>query len=156
MSKTYLTDRLRHPWTGFKSRSRKLVRGQHGFTLVELLVVVAILGVLAGIITPTVAHFAGKGKTEAAKTELQEVKTSIGAAIADNNLSQSEVWTPHNASHAPVWDFSNIHIDTAGSIALYPTYLSSEKSQTTSLGIAGYCWNDLGIVTQETSTSTCP
>jgi type IV pilus assembly protein PilA len=57
--------------------------GQKGFTLVELLVVIAILGVIAAVAVPNVGKFIGKGKTEAAETELHNVQTSVMAAMAD-------------------------------------------------------------------------
>lgn len=57
--------------------------GQKGFTLVELLVVIAILGVIAAVAVPNVGKFIGKGKTEAAETEIHNVQTAVMAAMAD-------------------------------------------------------------------------
>ena len=62
-------------------------RGEKGFTLIELLIVVAILGVLAAVVIPNVGRFIGRGKTEAAATELSSVQSAVVSMMVDQNLS---------------------------------------------------------------------
>lgn len=62
-------------------------RGEKGFTLIELLIVVAILGVLAAIVIPNVGRFIGRGETEAAATELENIQSAVLSMMVDNGLS---------------------------------------------------------------------
>ena len=62
-------------------------RGEKGFTLIELLIVVAILGVLAAVVIPNVGRFIGRGKKEAAATELSNIQSAVVAMMVDQGLS---------------------------------------------------------------------
>jgi len=64
------------------------MRGEKGFTLIELLIVVAILGVLAAIVIPNVGRFIGRGKSEAAATELSNIQSAVTSMMTDQNISQ--------------------------------------------------------------------
>ena len=67
--------------------------GEKGLTLIELVVVVAILGILAAIIVPNVASWIGEGKEEAARTELYDVQLAMTAVMAKAKVAQVNPYT---------------------------------------------------------------
>ncbi len=73
---------------GRLKRLRARMRNESkGFTLVELLIVIAIIGVLAAIITPNVTGLVGSGQPEAAKAELATIQSAMDTMMAKNNIS---------------------------------------------------------------------
>ena len=52
-----------------------------GFTLVELIVVIAIIGVLAAIVVPTTLHFVEEAKVQAAEAEVNAVISTLQTNI---------------------------------------------------------------------------
>ena len=79
-----------------------LRKSEKGFTLIEVLVVVALLGILAAIAIPNVLNFIGRGEEEAKAAELHNVQTSVLALLAAANVHELD------ATLEPDHGYSNI------------------------------------------------
>ncbi len=116
-----------------KAYLKRIHRESKGFTLVELLIVIAILGVLTAVVLPNVTGLVGEGETEAAKAELVTVQTAMDTMMAKTRIS----------SVTATLATSDMSGFPSGN-ALYPNYLRTKTTKGT------YSCSTTGNVTQAT------
>ena len=103
---------------------RQRVHNQLGFTLIELMIVVAIIGLLAAIAIPSFLSYQLKAKTSEPKTNLAAIKTASLSFQAERScfLSvQSNGWpgiVPANGAQLP-WPAA-ASTPTAGALCINP------------------------------------
>jgi len=68
-------------------KSLKMIKrqAQAGFTLIELMIVVAIIGILAAVAIPAYSDYTLKAKIGSALSLADSVKTAIGVCVQENN-----------------------------------------------------------------------
>jgi len=58
-------------------------RNEGGFTLIEILVVLAVLGIMAAVVVPNMTGFLGRGKDRAYETDRRVLQASVDAYYTD-------------------------------------------------------------------------
>lgn len=89
---------------------------QKGFTLIELMIVIAIIGILSAIAIPNFLSYRAKGQDTAAKTEAANFYSSALAHFADQGAV-----TTFNETNKPAGFARNTEIEYDGSISMADT-----------------------------------
>lgn len=83
-------------------------KNNKGFSLVELIVVVAIMAVLMGILVPTLVKNVEKSKKQKDASAIEEIRSTMVTTLADPTYSDIEATI--------VYDSTTIDVDTPKSI----------------------------------------
>jgi len=65
-------------------RRRGASHGQRGFTLVEILVVITIIGLIMGLVGPRVLSYLGESKSKAAKIQIESFGSALDLYFLDH------------------------------------------------------------------------
>lgn len=112
---------------------RRVHHSDKGFTLVEILLVVAIMGIIAAIIVPSMTGVVGHSETKAALAEKSTVQAAMNVMMAKEGLSSV------TAVAVATNDMSGF---PDGTYPLYPSYLQTQTTNGT------YTCATTGVVTQ--------
>jgi prepilin-type N-terminal cleavage/methylation domain-containing protein len=89
---------------GFRASNFEF-RGPTGFTIIELLVVMAVIIILAGLILSTVGYVENKGARSRAEAEIAAMSATLESYKADNGTYPRDTTTDNVDAHAAI-DFS--------------------------------------------------
>lgn len=68
---------------GNQSSQQRRLRAQAGFTLVEMLVVITIIGMIMALVGPRVLNYLGESKTKAAKIQIESLSSALDLFYLD-------------------------------------------------------------------------
>jgi prepilin-type N-terminal cleavage/methylation domain-containing protein len=120
----------------------KLRNDEKGFTLIELMIVIAIIGILAAIAIPQFAAYRARSFNAAALADLRNLATSQEAYYADNMTYSAD--TGPIATGYGMSTSENVIISTAGTGTLYSiTSYNSNGTKTYYLTGPGGLINDV-------------
>jgi prepilin-type N-terminal cleavage/methylation domain-containing protein len=110
---------------------RKRRRNQKGFTLIEMLVVISILGILAAIVTMSMVGVANLAQSRANDAEMRTVQVALDTMANEQGLDQNSVCPAGMATTDDMGAFpagaSNSNVGGTGAVPLYPRYIRSPQ-----------------------------
>ena len=117
--------------------------GQKGFTLIELMIVIAIIGILAAIAIPQFSAYRVKAYNTQAQAELKSYYTACQAYVADNPAAADCALATVVSSFAPS---PTVTITPAGATSCVGT---TSKHTSTATGVKTYIIGASGNIAEQ-------
>ncbi|KDR93812.1 prepilin-type N-terminal cleavage/methylation domain-containing protein [Peptoclostridium litorale DSM 5388] len=86
---------------------KKMLKGNRGFTLIELIVVIAVLGMIASIAVPKVGGITQKAKTNADKQTIAILNNAVEMYVAESGDSDLSEFTDEDDAAKTIKDLQD-------------------------------------------------
>jgi prepilin-type N-terminal cleavage/methylation domain-containing protein len=111
---------------------RKRRNNQKGFTLIEMLVVISILGILAAIVTMSMVGITNTARSNAQKAEKQTIQVAVDTMASDQGLAAGAVCPNGPGAGSPTSNMGDFPAAGGGVVPLYPKYIRIQTATTQS------------------------
>ncbi len=95
-----------------ETKKLRLLRRDRGFTLIEIMIVLAVLAVMAAIVVPNVAGFLGRGKERAFEADRRLLQSAVDAWRTDISQRGGNPWPTVGGVKGALADNAALGVDT--------------------------------------------